>query len=436
MPVMSNSQEPSDRPSLWKSVGPALIVACVVLGPGSIVANSTVGWKFGYEMVWVLVLAGLLMMGMTLLSARLGVQLEGTVCDELAARAGRPLASAAGITLFLVAACFQFSNNLGILYAIEPWMPATGPAGQSEIWSVLVLLVLNAGIIAALFGFRELYVPVERLMKLLVAVMVIGFAVNLFRARPSMWDTLFGLLPRMPRGLAGESTVGEDVMGLLGMVGTTFSVGGAFYHSYLVRQKGWSSKESAQGTFDSVVGIGLLGLMSLMIMVTAAAVLHQNPDVTQLKTAADVANQLRPMFGPFATALFCLGIFAGAFSSFLVNAMVGGTVLSDGLGLGASMDDRSTKVCTVFVLVLGLVVAVAIRWADVEIGKLIVFAQALTVLGNPLLAGALVWLAFQPDLRKRGAVPVWILVLAILGFLVVVGLSVRMALIVYANLQA
>ena len=86
----------TDRPrgGLLGSLGPAIIVASVVLGPGSIVASSKVGCAYGYDMVWLLAVAGLLMVSMTALSARLGVTLQGTLCDELASRAGRPVAVA------------------------------------------------------------------------------------------------------------------------------------------------------------------------------------------------------------------------------------------------------------------------------------------------------------------------------------------------------
>jgi Mn2+/Fe2+ NRAMP family transporter len=114
------------KTSIWKSIGPALITASVVIGPGSILSVSKIGHQFGYQMTWVLVLAILLMISMTALSARLGVTLDNTLCEELAQRAGRPLAALAGITLFLIAACFQFGNNLGVLAAIEPFYGSDG----------------------------------------------------------------------------------------------------------------------------------------------------------------------------------------------------------------------------------------------------------------------------------------------------------------------
>ena len=84
---MSEKSESVETPSqdaspglivrLFRALGPALIVASVVLGPGSILSSSKVGAAYGFSMVWVLLVAAGLMMGMVALGARLGVSLEG-----------------------------------------------------------------------------------------------------------------------------------------------------------------------------------------------------------------------------------------------------------------------------------------------------------------------------------------------------------------------
>ena len=347
---MSSDQGSRERFSLWRSLGPAIITASVVLGPGSILSASRIGYQHGYTMAWMLLLAVVMMIGMTALSARLGVVLEGTLCSELARRAGRWAAVITGVSLFLIAACFQFGNNLGVIAAIEPFV-TTEAAADATVkenalstvkWvSTVVIVLLNWLIIVALFGFQRLYQPVERLMKVLVLLMIVGFAGNLVMARPDLVTALMGLVPQLPEGAsetllpkAVDGKIVDHLMPVIAMFVTTFSIGGAFYQSYLVRKKGWTRDNLWEGFVDSTVGICILGLVTLMIMVTAAAVLHDNPDVSEPKSAADVARQLEPLFGPAAKVLFCMGIFAGAFSSFLVNAMIGGTILSDALGLG------------------------------------------------------------------------------------------------------
>jgi manganese transport protein len=428
---------------LLKNIGPAIIVASVVLGPGSIVASSRVGTQYGYDMIWVLASAAVLLVGMTAMSARLGVQLDGTLCDELRSRVGRPVAALVGLTLFLVAACFQFGNNLGVLFALEPFF-GTPQEWPQKAWPVTVLLLLNVAIVIALFGLRNLYRPVERLMKFLVGVMLVGFAANLVFAKPAVLSVLAGFLPTLPEDTSarflpyvatvppgGTPKIVDGLLSLQALVATTFSVGGAYYHAYLVRQRGWTVAQLRQGLIDSVVGISVLGCMTLMILVTAAAVLHGRPEASQFRTAADIALQLRPLFGPWATGLFCMGILAGALSSFLVNAMIGGTVLSDGLGKGGSMDQRWPKMLTVLVLVMGMVIAIGVKAAGWNIAQLIIFAQALTILGNPLLAGALLWLATRKDVNRSHPIPLWMKIVSGIGFVVVLLVSFRTAVRLY-----
>jgi len=411
---------------LLRSLGPAIIVASVVLGPGSILTSSKVGCQYGYDMIWVLAGAAVLMIAMVALSARLGVVLKGTPCDELARRLGRPFAAFVGIVLFLVIASFQSSNNIAVLASIEPFFESSGggaapQAGSTATtdWLVptIALIALNVLVVGVMYGLRKLYGVIETMMKILVVVMIVGFAANLLFARPSATGVLGGFVPKLP-----------TVEGL--------SVAGAFYQAYLVREKGWTQNHLRQGLVDSVVGIAILGMITMVIMITAASALHGLVDPGDLKSAGDVAQQLQPLFGSAAKVLFCIGIFAGAFSSFLVNAMIGGALLSDGLGLGASMDQRWPKLLTTAALVIGMGVAVASRSFGMSRVGLIIFAQALTVLGVPILAGSLLYLATRRELTGRRRVPLWMKLLAGVGFLVSIALAIRTAWRIYLQVAA
>lgn len=442
--------------NLWRAVGPAIITASVVLGPGSILSASKIGYVHGYSMVWVLVFASLMMIGMMALSARLGVVLEGTLCDELARRDGRWVAAVTGVSLFLIAACFQFGNNLGVLAAVDPFLPAVDPnsTGMTTVMMIKlgVIVGLNVVVIVALFGFKQLYKPVEFLMKMMVTLMMIAFAANLLMAQPDLVAVIAGLVPRLPEGAANTlfpqieaATMHGDIVvepakmtdnltPVIALFVTTFSIAGAFYQSYLVRKRGWTIANLREGLVDSAVGVAVLGMVSLMIMVTAAAVLHGRNDVGELGSAADVARQLTPLFGPAATVLFCLGIFAGAFSSFLVNAMIGGTMLSDGLGLGGDIDQRWPKAFTVLALMVGMLVAVYVEMYGKKPVNLIIFAQAMTVVGMPALAIAMLRLATLSDLRGEKAVP-WILkFVALVALVIVIFLAVRTGIVLYFKL--
>lgn len=409
-----------------RSIGPAIIVASVVLGPGSILTSSKTGCTFGYNMLWLVALTTLLMIGMTALAARTGVSLERSPCDELAGRGGRPLAALIGLVLFGIVACFQFGNNAAVIAALQPY------CGDGDLWPWLVLGGINLTVLIILFAQSRLYKRIELLMKILIGVMVLGFVGNLFFARPDFAAVGQGLIPNLPEGLEpsllpkrSEDGVEDPLMPIQALIGTSFSIAGAFYTAYLVRDRGWTKDKLGRSQLDSVVGICVLGLLSMTIMVTAAAVLHGKVEASELGSVDDLARQLRPLFGGTATVLFSLGILAGALSSFLVNAMIGGAMLSDGLGLGSSMNAQSPRICTALALLIGMGVAIAMQRSGEPPLRLIYFAQALTVIGNPLLAAVLLWFA------RRVEAPLWMKFLAWIGFALVSVIALRVGVTLY-----
>lgn len=405
---------------LLKSIGPAIIVAAVVLGPGSILTSSKVGATFGMMGVPVVLVAAILMIAMVALSARLGVVYENSLCDELADRLGRPVAVAIGAILFTLIALFQSSNNLALIGGVEALL---GTGGLSTAVQLGVLLVFNGCIVACLYLLRNLYRSVEGLMKILIGLMSIAFLINLFVA----FSAPLEFVPV-------EATEAPDLLPLLGMIGTTFSVAGAFYQAYLVKEKGWGLGDAGKGLIDSTVSISVLGLMTVAILLTAYRVFYGNPEPVVLGSVGDVALQLEPLFGSQARIVFAGGILAGALSSFLVNALIGGTVMSDSLGRGSRLDQPWPVHLTTACLLVGMGVAMMALARDGSVVLLITIAQALTVLGIPALAAALIYLGTRPDLTGERKVPRWMLALACVGFLVACGLACLTAVKVYGKL--
>lgn len=405
-------------------IGPTIIVAAVVLGPGSILTSSRVGADFGFPAWFVLALSTFLMIGMVTLAARLGVTYERSLCEELAARLGRGASLFVGLVLFLVVALFQSSNNLAIIAGLEPLVEDIGDgrllAGTGV--SLMVLLVINFFVAFCLFRVRSLYSQIERLMKILVLVMIFAFTGNLI-------VVIFGALDS--EAVQKTTSRKSDLIPLLGMIGTTFSIGGAFYQGYLVREKGWKLADWKKGLRDSIFGICVLGIVTSFIFITSVLTFHGRADGFELKSVGDVAKQLEPLFGKGAKVIFSLGIMAGAFSSFLVNAVIGGTILSDSLGKGWRLSDTMPRVLTCCALLIGMGVASWSLSGGSGTVTLITIAQALTVLGLPMLAAALIYLGTRKELVGERKVPKWILGTCWLGFVVACSLAVKTALMVW-----
>jgi len=412
---------PTEQPKGWYTrIGPALIVAAVVLGPGSILTSSKVGATFGLIGLPVVIGAAVLMIAMVALSARLGAVYENSVCDELASRLGRPVTVFIGLALFTLVAFFQSSNNIALVGGLEPMF-----GDELPFWvKAGTLIVANAMIVACLYLVRNLYSSIEGVMKVLMGLMTLAFVIN------------FVVVLTRPRAFTPVEPSGElDWIPLLGMIGTTFSVGGAFYQAYLVKEKGWGLNDVKAGVFDSVFSISMLGIVTAIVLLTSWRVFYGNPEPVTLASVGDVARQLEPSFGAAARIIFCGGILAGALSSFLVNALIGGTVMSDAIGKGSRLQDKWPVHLTVVALLVGMVVAIVGLYSEGSIVPLITLAQACTVIGLPALAAALLYLGTRPELKGPRAVPKPILITAGIGFLVSCGLMFLLAQKVYAKID-
>ena len=101
------------------SIGPGLVTACVVIGPGSIFTSSTVGAKDGFTKCWVVIVAVIFMMSYVTMGAKLGVVTGKSVAEVISNEFGRWLSLFIGFGIFFISAAFQFGNNLGVYSAVE-----------------------------------------------------------------------------------------------------------------------------------------------------------------------------------------------------------------------------------------------------------------------------------------------------------------------------
>jgi NRAMP (natural resistance-associated macrophage protein)-like metal ion transporter len=373
----------SSTPRRWyQRVGPGLITACVVIGPGSIVTSSIVGANHEYSRLWVVVVAVAFMMVYMTMGARLGVVASKAPGDLVRDKAGKGLAAALGICVFFISAAFQSGNNIGVAAAFEAFIDNKYVIG-------LLVVVFNIIAISFLFAFRNLYQVLERVMMCLVAVMLISFSINLVKLRPDLGAAAKGMV--IPIG------VWPFDLALLGLVGTTFVITAAYYQAYLVRQKGWQIDDLQNGLIDARVGSIIMAVITIVLMSTAAAGLYTGKEVT-LGSPVDVAVALQPTFGQVGKIVFCVGLFSAAYSSFLVNSMIGGFMAADGLGLGSKPSDIGPRILTTVVLLTGMTVGLAAIVLDFDRTPTIIAAQAVTVVGAPLVAGVLLWLTSRRDI--------------------------------------
>src|SRR5699024_8197666 len=153
---------------LLGSIGPAFITAALVFGPGSITTASSMGASYGYQLLWVPVIATVLMLCFVDLGVRIGLSTDRGLLPTVAHRLTGVVAVLVGLGSFLVVTSFQAGNSAG-----------TGAAGSllfggdARVFAVAFTLI-GLGFV----WLPKLYTIMERTMIVIILVMLVAMVVT------------------------------------------------------------------------------------------------------------------------------------------------------------------------------------------------------------------------------------------------------------------
>ena len=380
-----------------KSIGPGFILASVVLGPGSITVASIIGADSGVKLLWIVAVSAVFMIVYTTMSVRFGLSNDDSFLQTITKNYSKIFAIFIGISAFFAATSWQFGNNLGIGIAMYEITNI-----KAYVWP-LIFTPIGIGLI---FFANNLYKILEKLMMIMVLIIILSFAINLFLIKPDLTEISKGFIP--------SKFSAEDLGIIAALVGTTFALPTAMYQAYLVKDKGWGIKDTKEGVTSSNMGVIVLTLITVMIIVTSATALY--PKGIKVSSAADMAIQLELLFGSYAKYIFSIGLCAAAFSSLMINAVIGGGLLSDSFGLGRSMNNTYPKIFTAVILVIGMLIAVFFKG---NIIYALIMAQASSMLGVPFIAIGLMLVLNNKKIMKNKTNNWKQNILGILGFFII-----------------
>ncbi|MGH9339076.1 MAG: Nramp family divalent metal transporter [Acidobacteriota bacterium] len=380
-------------------VGPALVLAAVVLGPGSITLNTIAGSLYGYQLLWVPIVATAFMIVYSSMSARVGLLRRQTLFQAARLKYGSRVAQVGGLFAFLTTLAFQAGNNAGIGFSMNALL------GQDvRLWAGLFFLPAFGLIL-----LPRLYEKLELLVKLVVGLMIIAFFSTLLIVGVDAGESAAGLLPKLPDQSAFFLA--------LGMVATTFSIVAAAYQSYLMREKDWGPEHLSTQGLDTFLGIAILGAISTVILMTSAQVIHGSAE--PVFSAQAMALQLEPLVGSGAFFLFTAGFFFASLSSLVVNPLIGATLLVDAFGGDPSMNSFMVKLWTGVAMAAGLLVVLVFGGSPIELLRV---AQALAVVAFPLLGFLLLSIAGDRKLMGKAANSTFSNVVGVLGYITLLGI--------------
>lgn len=289
--------------------GPGALVTAAFIGPGTVTACTLAGAGFGYALLWALVFATFATVILQEMSARLGVVTGSGLGEALMAGAGNPalklaLAALVVVALALGNSAYQAGNLTGAALGGEALLGAATPDRRFIVGAMALL--------AAVLLLSGSYKLLERVLIALVALMSIAFAGSVLVTRPDFGGLIGGLVPNVPEG---------GLFTAIALIGTTIVPYNLFLHASATRERwpGGGASALAEARRDTQVSVGLGGLVSIFILVTAAASLFASGLV--IKSGADLAGAIEPAYGPAARYLIGTGLLAAGLSSAITAPM-------------------------------------------------------------------------------------------------------------------
>ena len=344
------------------SIGPAALITAAFIGPGTITLCILAGVTHGFSLLWAMLLSVIITIFIQNTAARIAWTTRKGLAQSSLEQSNHPVIKLL-LGLLLIGAilignaAYEAGNLSGALIGLKGILSMeTLTFGGSLDWFPL-LLGLGVGGLLVVGSFRFL----KNSLIAIVVLMSASFLLTAIMTKPDL-----GLLLQ---GLFVPSFKTEEVLTIVGLLGTTVVPYNLFLHAALVAQS--PNVPFAAIKKDTLVAIGLGGIISLCIIISAAAL-----EGTAVKNALDLGKALEPLYGTAAPLLMQFGFFAAGLTSALTAPMAAAFVVSECFGMpkdgwGYRITAFAVLAVGVYFTTTGIVPIEIIRFAQIANGILL-----------------------------------------------------------------
>jgi manganese transport protein len=297
-------------------LGPAFVASVAYVDPGNFATNVQGGAKYGYLLLWVVLLANLMAMLIQYLSAKLGVVTERSLPELCREQMPRGVSVGLWVQAELMAMATDIAEFLGAAVGLNLLF------GVPLLTAGLITGVLAFGILELQSrGYRRFELAITGLLGLVFA----GFLYETLRIGPSVHQSLNGLLP----SLSGAGSLYLAV----GIVGATVMPHAIYLHSSLtngrmpVRNDSERRRVLRFERLDVIIALGLAGLINLAMLAVAAKLLHTS-GLSGTSTLEGAHHQFGTLVGGGAALAFAVALLASGISSSSVGTFAGQVVMA------------------------------------------------------------------------------------------------------------
>ncbi len=394
--------------TLLPFAGPAIVVSVAYMDPGNFATNIQAGARYGYQLLWVVVLANLIAMLFQALSAKLGIVTHRNLAELCRMHFPKPLVLAMWVISEIAAMATDLAEFIG------------GAIGLSLLFHLPLLVgmaitgIVTYGLLLIdRFGFR----PMELTIGAIVGIVGLCYVAELVIV-PVQWASLLGhvLMPSLPDA--------EALTLSAAIIGATVMPHALFLHSGLTAERTpaiTAAERKKLVRFSNIevwVALTIAGLINLSMVVMASGAFHAGyPQVAEIETAF---HTLTPVLGIAAAGVFLVSLIASGIASSVVGTMSGQLVMQGFVGFSIPIWVRR--------LVTMIPSFVVVAWG-VNATQALVLSQVLLSLALPVPMLALLWFTCRRDLMGVHCNRPLITALAVAASIVVLALNFALLLV-------
>lgn len=404
------------KKSFWKKtlsiLGPAYLVAVGYMDPGNWATDIEGGSRYGYALIWVLVMSNIMAIVLQSLSARLGIVYK----KDLAQVNRETYPPVINFCLYIlaelaIAAC-DLAEIIGMAIGLHLLF------GLPLIWGVSVT-ILDTFLLLYLqkLGIRKM----EAFIICLIAIIAVSFALELFFVKPEIGSVLKGLKPTLPDDYSLYIAIG--------IIGATVMPHNLYLHSALVQTRKIGDDDVSKrraikwNFFDSAIALNLALFVNAAILILAATAFHKN-GMTEINSIEDAHKLLAPLVGnKWAPMLFAIALIAAGQSSTITGTLAGQIVMEGYLHIRINPWLRRILTRAIAIIPAFLVILIA---GEDKMTDLLIFSQVVLSIQLAFAVIPLVYSVSNKRMMGNFVIKPWLIIVSVVITAIILFLNIKM----------
>lgn len=399
----------------WKTLlsflGPAYLISVGYMDPGNWATDIAGGSRFGYQLIWVLLMSNIMALILQSLSARLGI-VKGW---DLAQASRQQYGKIANFGLYILAEIAIAACDLAEIIGMA--------IGLNLLFNIPLLygvLITVADTFLLMYLLQKGVRKMEAFILALITIIGVSFIIQMFIVKPEVTEVMKGFLPQMLKD--------EALYIAIGIIGATVMPHNLYLHSALVQTRKFGKDEKGIrqaikfNFIDTAIALNLAFFVNAAILILAAAAFYRN-GYNGVADITDAHKLLYGIFGTLAPALFAIALIAAGQSSTITGTLAGQIVMEGYLNLRISPWMR--RIITRLVAIIPAVITI-LYFGEHGLGNLLILSQVVLSIQLGFAIIPLIHFTSSERIMGKFKIKSYTQVIAWLITIIIVGLNIKL----------